>query len=654
MVPWKRCFPVLVPLLLVLGFQPEEGAAWQQVEAPAKRESPSVTGKKATVSVLVRAPNAAGEEDQQVKPASAEEPVEVELQLDEEDLAAEITVQATSFSGLLPGASKIEQVQEEFGTPTSSLDQSGTLVQTYMVEPYDRVGVVLREGLLESIHLQLDGPVQLDEFCRQLELPSNEGVDFPMTDTRFLERLYPERGVSLLYRSVDGALLVDQVDIHRIRSRDFQRAAMQVEQDQYSRALKLIRISQKLNPEAAESFAVEARVAARAGQTALALNALTRVRRLDPDDNESRLLQARLWAQTSRRQMAIKQAREIRNNSQVNPLVRAQATLVLADLVGEAGNVDASLQYYNEAIDRATMAAKETGGSERDAGILVLIRAHRSVAREIAHGDWKKEEKLEAIGRWLDVADQLAAQLQSRQAAPLLLKLEGLASRLEIQLELKEEYDETVVARQLAEHVELLSEQSSDVLTNKEVHWRIGQALFAAAQLARQRGAHEQAIVHGAAAYHHLETADSPRQDDLAGKALVGGVTFLVGSEQAVSLQNHEEAVLWYERALPYVGQPGMEKTWTTQGWHGERLVSMGLSFWKTGDRKRGLELTEQGIDWIEKAVEEDQFLRRYLAVPYGNAAVMYRALGQEDQARLMAQRSASLRPEDDAPVERR
>lgn len=653
MVPWKRCFPVLVPLLLVLGFQPGEVVAWQQAVAPAKQESPSVSGKKPTVSVLVRDPEAV-QEDKQVTPASAEEPVDVELELGEDDVAAEITLQATSFSGLTPGVSKIDQVQQELGDPTSSLDQSGTLVQTYMVEPYDRVGVVLREGLLESIHVQLDGPVQLDEFCRQLELPSEEGVDFPMTDTQFLERLYPERGVSLLYRAEDDSLLVDQVDIHRIRQRDFQRAAMQLEQDQYSRALKLVRISQQLNPEEAESFAVEARVAARAGQTALALNALTRVRRLDPDDNESRLLQARLWAQTSRRQMAIKQAREIRNNSQVDSLLRAQATLVLADLVGEAGKVDASLQYYNEAIDRATMAAKETGGSERDAGILVLIEAHRSVAREIAHGDWKKGEKLEAIGRWLDVADQLAAQLQSRQAAPLLLELEGLATRLEIQLDLKEKYDETAVARQLVEHAELLIEQSSDALTNKEVHWRIGQALFTAAQLARQRGAHEQAIAHGAAAYHHLQASHSPRQDGLDGKALVGGVTFLVGSEQAVSLQDHEKAVLWYERALPYVGQPGMEKTWTSQGWHGERLVSMGLSFWKTGDRKRGLELTEQGITWIEKAVEEDQFPRRYLAVPYGNMAVMYRALGREDQARLMAQRSARLRPEDDAHLERR
>ncbi len=361
MVPWKRCFPVLVPLLLVLGFQPGEVVAWQQAVAPAKQEPSSVSGKKPTVSVLVRDPEAV-QEDEQVKPASAEEPVDVELELGEDDVAAEITLQATSFSGLIPGVSKIEQVQQELGDPTSSLDQSGTLVQTYMVEPYDRVGVVLREGLLESIHVQLDGPVQLDEFCRQLELPSEEGVDFPMTDTQFLERLYPERGVSLLYRTVDDSLLVDQVDIHRIRQRDFQRAAMQLEQDQYSRALKLVHISQQLNPEVAESFAVEARVAARAGQTALALNALTRVRRLDPDDNESRLLQARLWAQTSRRQMAIKQAREIRNNSQVDPLVRAQATLVLADLVGEAGNVDASLQYYNEAIDRATITAKETGG----------------------------------------------------------------------------------------------------------------------------------------------------------------------------------------------------------------------------------------------------------------------------------------------------
>jgi tetratricopeptide (TPR) repeat protein len=651
MAIWRKCLPLLSPLVLVLGFQLGAVVAWQQ-QAHAGKEPPPASGKKGTVSVLVRSPEEA-REDKQVKPAAAEEPVGEELELGEE-VAAEITLQATSFSSLIPGVSNTEQVQQEFGEPTSSLAQSGTLVQTYMLEPYDRVGVVLREDLLESIHLQLDGPVYLEKFCRQLELPPGEGVDLPESDTQFLERLYPERGVSLLYRVVDDSLLVDQVNIHRIRQRDFTRAAVQLEQEQYSRALRLVHISQQLDPGTAEAFAIEARIAARTGQTAVALNALTRVRRLDPGDNESRLLQAWLWARTNRRQMAITQAREIRNSSQVAPLVRARATLVLADLMGQAGNVDASLQYYNEAINRATVTAKETGGRERDAGILVLIEAHRAVAREIAHGDWKKEEKADAIGRWLDVADQLAAQLQSRQAAPPLLELEGLAARLDIRLDLEESFDETVLIRQLVEHAELFIEQSGDALTSQEVHWRIGRALFTAAQLARRRGAHDEAIAHGSAAYRHLQAADSPRQEGLEGKKLVGGVTFLVGSEQAISRQDHQQAVRWYQRALTHVAQPGMEHAWTTQGWHGERLVSMGLSFWKTGDRERGMELTEQGIKWVEKGVEEDGFPPRYLAVPYGNIAVMYRALGRDEQARGMAQRAARLQPMDDSGVKRR
>ena len=121
-----------------------------------------------------------------------------------------------------------------------------------------------------------------------------------------------------------------------------------------------------------------------------------------------------------------------------------------------------------------------------------------------------------------------------------------------------------------------------------------------------------------------------------------------------MSRQDHAQAVRWYQRALTYVAQPGMEHAWTTQGWHGDRLVSMGLSFWKTGDRERGLELTEQGIRWVEKGVEEDGFPRRYLAIPYGNIAVMYRALGRDEQARAMAQRAARLRPMDDSAVGRR
>jgi tetratricopeptide (TPR) repeat protein len=649
----KHGLLMLLSLLFFHGPGTKSSLAWQE-ETPQGQDVPAASKEKATVSVLVRE-GQPEQVDEQVKPAAAEEPVEKQQQeLSRKEVRGEsLSLEPTSFSGLIPGKSTAEEIRQEFGEPTSSLDQSGTLVQTYRVDPYDRVGVVVREGLLESIHLQFSVSVELEEFCQQLELPPGEGIDLPVTVIKVHERVYPERGVSLLYRTVDNSPIVQQVDFHSIRQRDFQRAARQLEESHYARTLDLVRISQRINPELAEAFAIEARVASRVGQTALALNALTRVHRLDPGDHQSRLLQARLWAWTQRKPLAIKQAREIRNNSQVTPLVRARATLLLADLVGEVGQANAALEYFKEAITRATETARESAGNDRDEAILVLIEAHRAVAREIARGDWQEEEKGEAIDRWLGVADELAEQLKSRQSAPPLLDLDGLAVRLDIQLNLQN-FDETGVIEKLVQQGESLIEQSQDELTSGEVHWRIGRALFVAAQIARERDAPEQAITHGTAAYRHLHDAASPREQGLQGQALVGGNSFLVGSLEAISRKDHEQAVRWYERALPHLAQPGMERHWTSRGWHGERFVSMGLSFWKTGARDRGLELTEQGLAWVEQAVKEDSFPRRHLAVPYANIGIMYQAMGQEKQAREIAVRAASLRRSDDSGFQRR
>ena len=653
MTCWKRPLPVLLHLLIVIGPLVSVLSAWQ-LETPAGIQPPPAQAETPTVSVLVRSSSSEGK-DGQVKPASVEIEVEEEgLGLVEESAATRVSLQATSFSGLIAGESTAEQVRQELGEPTTTLSQSGMLVQTYMLEPYDRVGVVLRADLLESIHVQLAEPVQIDELCKQLELPAAQGVDLPVTDGELQTRLYAKHGVSLYYLVLDGAILVQKVDFHRIRQHDLLRVAKELEHREYIRALELARISQQLDPDLAEAFAIEARVTARAGQIALALNALTRVSRLDPADNQSRLLQAQLWAQVNRRQMAIKQAREIRNNSEVAPLVRAQATLVLAELIGQAGDADAALQYFKEAIERASQAAKDTSGSDRDTAILVLIEAHRAVAREIARGEWHESEKVVAIERWLDVASELGEQLQSRQAAPVLLELEGLAARLEIQRGLQVKFDETAISEQFFQLGESLIEQSTDELFQQEVHWQIGRGLFSAARLAKDRGAFDEAIAQGMLAHKHLKAAMSPREEDLEGKALIGGISFLVGSQHAIARQDHEQAVTWYQRALPFLNHAGMENSWTRRGWHGERFVSMGLSFWKTGDRERGLELTEQGIAWVEKAVQQDGFPRRHLEVPYGNASIMYQTLGRQEQARKMAERAAELQSKGDSGVQRR
>ena len=117
----------------------------------------------------------------------------------------------------------------------------------------------------------------------------------------------------------------------------------------------------------------------------------------------------------------------------------------------------------------------------------------------------------------------------------------------------------------------------------------------------------------------------NPRQE-----ILHGDTCFLLGSLQAVYKNDHWEAVNWYQQALKKYEEPAVAKGITNLGLHGERLVSMGLSFWQSEDHQHGLKLTRQGTDMIEQAAEEQDYPSEVLAVPYGNLVAMYRHLEQE------------------------
>ena len=78
-------------------------------------------------------------------------------------------------------------------------------------------------------------------------------------------------------------------------------------------------------------------------------------------------------------------------------------------------------------------------------------------------------------------------------------------------------------------------------------------------------------------------------------------------------------------------------------GWHGERMVSMGLSYWKEGNRPKGLNLTKRGIQWIERAVQLQEFSNQNLKIPYNNLAIMYRALGQPQEAGKISDAAEAL-----------
>jgi hypothetical protein len=72
-------------------------------------------------------------------------------------------------------------------------------------------------------------------------------------------------------------------------------------------------------------------------------------------------------------------------------------------------------------------------------------------------------------------------------------------------------------------------------------------------------------------------------------------------------------------------------------------LVSMGVSYWQTGNQAHALELTQNGVELVEAAVASGVLAKSTLAVPYGNLSNMYQQMGESTNAAKYAQLAKSV-----------
>jgi tetratricopeptide (TPR) repeat protein len=137
----------------------------------------------------------------------------------------------------------------------------------------------------------------------------------------------------------------------------------------------------------------------------------------------------------------------------------------------------------------------------------------------------------------------------------------------------------------------------------------------------------------------HSQGNTTPRDESLMGR-----LYFYVGSTYAVHGQDHHEAVRWYERALPHLNRTAPTAPSQESAYHGERLVSMGVSYWQVEAHAEAIQLTEAGLELMQAAAHHQILKPRALSVPYGNLASMYEAQGDAEKARKMAVLATKVR----------
>jgi tetratricopeptide (TPR) repeat protein len=169
--------------------------------------------------------------------------------------------------------------------------------------------------------------------------------------------------------------------------------------------------------------------------------------------------------------------------------------------------------------------------------------------------------------------------------------------------------------------------------------------LLDAVQIEHARGEFDVAMQYANNALTLLGENVGYREATLLRDHTLGRMYFSIGALYAVGRNDHAEAVHFYLQALPLLDQPLPPELTEDRGRHGERMVSMGVSFWQNGNKPQAIELTLKGARLVQAAVEARELDTAALAVPYGNLAAMYHQLGNSSEAEKYGDLAKKIEP---------
>jgi tetratricopeptide (TPR) repeat protein len=197
--------------------------------------------------------------------------------------------------------------------------------------------------------------------------------------------------------------------------------------------------------------------------------------------------------------------------------------------------------------------------------------------------------------------------------------------------------------------IQRLNDVSGDPLFRRELDLLRVRALFDAASIAHQRGQPAQARELATQAIHVIGPLLESREWSPADKYLIGRLYFFVGSSIAVSNRDHGEATKFYEHARSYFSLSPPQSFALDLGRHGERFVSMGASYFESGNRELGMRLTREGLETMREAAESGLIKEESLALPYTNLAAMYKVLGKSEESQELVEMASRIHRSSDS-----
>ncbi|GHT46904.1 hypothetical protein FACS189454_08760 [Planctomycetales bacterium] len=547
-------------------------------------------------------------------------------------------IQTATFQGVFPGTTTIEQVTKLWSEPIRETINDGQIVRLYSTESLKHIEVTFKDNIARSIVVQLEMPFPEKQVrgVLQSELLQSRPVLIPDENGEIIGEVFPEKGVIFLFAQTDKnkPLLVRQIGIEPVSAEPFILRAEALLQDQPSESRRDIQDALTLDQDDAKAYWLLAQIEIMQGQLEVALLHSEKAIQLDEQKPMYHITLAQTMIRMNRIEDAKLYLEESLRISDGYPHEKARLLTMLGDLYRTSRKPDYELAYecHADAIRIAMVLLEHSNPTIRLTAKDVLFEAHLSTARDIAWGKW--ENKSEAITKWIDRAKALAQdpeiQAAKRFSSEYSFKAASCALATQVGMPLKQNID--LYVEDVIEAGNALIEGTKDPILISKYQWETSLSLYDAVQIFQLRKQFSSALKYGELAAKYMELGIEGRTCD-TDRYLLARLYFRLGAIHAIANKNHRAAIEWFDLAKPIFERLVPKMDTEALGGVGETLVSMGVSYWATDQRKEAVRLTERGLRQIERAVRANTMDASKLTIPYANLSKMYQELGDAEHA---------------------
>ena len=536
-------------------------------------------------------------------------------------LAGELAgLRPATFQGVTPGVTSLKMIRAKF---TSGLSMKGaTCWELDVGAPFRSVELYINSAkVLTHIHATLITPRPLDVAESELGLGNSEPIEMRDGD-RKRYFYYPERGLRLYLADVPNRH-VQAIGLYQLNSSDLLRVRGEADPLEFYQAM----YSREHLDDPGKLRLLEWYL--RGGHVGEASDLIDDVS--TTTEFHRGLLRARknLWTGDV---VAISELGK--HTASKKPLVAASRKIALARVCAfpQVGELKRASDLVGDAMKTLTpqLQTKHVIEARR-----LLLEAHVVMVQVIASGTWdKKQQRLE---EWLANTESLLDVVDNPSGAPL-SRLQSIRRVLDAlaNVEFEVPHQRWEMLAQSAERQTTLSTpfaMSELALESARIQRQL-------ARMARNRGEVDEALQRAMLSQKRLNDVQHEfwnRRKEIETKE----TQFLLGALHAMGKEDHVAAVRWFETVEHTVDQIDPESH--SPGTVGDRLVSMGVSYWAIGKRDKALELTEQGRQRLDSLVQAGRLPEASLATAFQNLSVMHGNLGNDEKSAKFTELARNL-----------